>query len=96
MTLSATNAWALDLNSARDQGLVGETPQGYVGAVITPTDEVTSLINEINEKRKEKYTDIAGKNDTTLGAVEQLMGEKLINKAKPGHFVLIGGNWAQN
>ena len=92
---AAQPAFAIDLQAAKDQGLVGETPSGYLEAVKQPTAEVKALINDINAKRKARFKEIAASNNTSLEAVEQLAGKKAIEKSRPGSYVKIGGAWQQ-
>ncbi len=72
--------------TAKDQGLVGETPSGYLAAVKSPSPEVSALIESINAKRKQKFKEIAARNNTSLQAVEQLAGKKAIEKINPGQL----------
>ena len=91
--LPATPAAALGLAEAKSRGLVGERPDGYVGAVSdSPSAEVKSLVAEVNAKRKAVYEDIAEKRGTSVAAVAALAGQDLIAKAKPGEYVL-KGSW---
>ncbi len=85
-------AFALDLQTAKAQGLVGETATGYL-APIKATPEVQQLVNTINSKRKKAYQQIAQRNGTQLSAVEQLAGQKAIEKTPPGQFVNSNGSW---
>ena len=93
LLLIAQPAYAIDLQSAKAQGLVGETPSGYLEAVTSASSETKALIESINEKRKQKYKEIASSNNTTLQAVEALAGKKAIEKSKPGSFIKLGGSW---
>ena len=95
LLLATQPVFAIDLQTAKDQGLVGETPSGYLAAVKAPSPEVTALIDSINSKRKQKYQDIAARNNTSLEAVEQLAGKKAIEKSAPGSYIKLGGNWQQ-
>lgn len=88
-----TSAHALGLGAAKSQGLVGETPSGYLQAVGSATAEVNQLINQINQKRRAEYASIAKKNGTSLKNVEALAGKKAIERSRPGEHVLIGGKW---
>lgn len=85
-------ALALDLQTAKAQGLVGETATGYLAPIKT-TPEVQRLVNDINGKRKQHYLQIAQRNKTQLNAVEQLAGKKAIQKTPAGQFVNINGSW---
>ena len=87
------SAWAIDLGSAKSQGLVGETPQGYLAAGGNPSADVKKLIKSINSQRKAQFDGIAKKNGTSLEAVEQMAGKTAIKKTAPGNFVRINGGW---
>lgn len=93
LLLAAQPAHALDLQTAKDQGLVGETPAGYLEAVKQPSAEVKALIDSINSQRREKYQEIAARNKTSLEAVELLAGKKAIEKSSPGSYIKIGDSW---
>ncbi|QDX25076.1 DUF1318 domain-containing protein [Sphingomonas suaedae] len=54
--------------AAREQGLVGEQPDGYLGIVGSPTPQLRALVNNINIQRKKQYTDQAAAGST----VEQM------------------------
>ena len=95
LLLAAQPVFAIDLQTAKDQGLVGETPGGYLEAVKTPSAELRTLIDNINSQRKQKYKDIAARNNTSLEAVELLAGKKAIEKSEPGSYIKLGGSWQQ-
>lgn len=80
-------AYALSLEQAKSQGLVGETPGGYLAPVSAPNAEVQALINDINSKRRQKYAEIAAKNGTSLTVVEGLAGKRAIAETPAGQFV---------
>lgn len=50
--------------AAREQGRVGEMPDGYLGIVGEATPELRALVSSINIKRKKAYTDGAGADST--------------------------------
>lgn len=95
LLLIAQPAFSMDLQTAKDQGLVGETPSGYLEAVKSTSPEVNSLIENINAQRKQKFKEIAARNNTTLEAVELLAGKKAIEKSAPGSYIKLGGSWQQ-
>ena len=95
LLLIAQPAYSIDLQTAKDQGLVGETTSGYLAAVKSPSPEVSALIDNINSKRKEKFKEIAERNNTSLESVEQLAGKKAIEKSAPGSYVKVGSSWQQ-
>ena len=79
---------ALTLHEAKTEGLLGELSNGYLGIVNPPaSQEVTDLMNEINQKRRERYQDIARRNKTKLEAVEALAGKTAIKKTKLGQYI---------
>ena len=86
-------AYSVDLQTAKSQGLVGETPSGYLSAVKSPSAETKALIESINLKRKQKYQEIATRNKTSLQTIEELAGNKAIEKSKPGSYIKQGGSW---
>jgi len=93
LLLTAQPIFAIDLQTAKSQGLVGETPSGYLAAVKSPSPEVSALVESINAQRKQKFQEIAARNNTSLQAVEQLAGKKAIEKSRPGSYVKLGGSW---
>ena len=92
-TTVASSAFALSLDEAKANGLVGEKPNGYLGAVNSSNAEAQSLIKDVNQKRRQAYEDIAKRNGTNIQAVETLAGEKAIQNTKPGNFVEGPGGW---
>ncbi len=81
-------AWAITLDEAKNQGLVGEQPNGYLEAVKPDAPaEIRALVADINAKRRQKYQEIAGKNQTSLQVVEALAGKTAIEKTPPGQYV---------
>ena len=76
LALFSLPASALNLDQAKAQNLVKETPGGYLVAV-KPSTEVDALIKKINAGRKAQYQKIAKKQGTSLKTVEQLAGQKL-------------------
>jgi uncharacterized protein YdbL (DUF1318 family) len=93
----AVPGWSLTLDEAKLQGLVGEKPNGYLGVVApNASAEVQALTNDINQKRRQTYEDIARRNSTSLKNVEMLAGETAIKNTRPGHFVqLPSGQWVK-
>ncbi len=89
-----TSAWALDLQAAKQGGLVGETPSGYL-AVVQATPEATQLVQSINAQRRQEYAEIAKRNGIELKAVEQLAGKKAIDRTPAGQFIQVNGAWVK-
>ncbi|MBA4209857.1 MAG: DUF1318 domain-containing protein [Parvibaculum sp.] len=96
--LAISPAWAMDLDSAKAQGIVGERLNGYVGIVsAAPAPEVTQMVDEINRRRRGSYQEIANRTPgATLASVELLAGEKLIQRTASGHYVESApGRWVK-
>ncbi len=93
----AAQAWALDLKQAKAQGLVGETPGGYLGIVAPrPSDELRALVSRINAARRTRYREIASRNGTDLRTVELLAGKKAIEATPSGQYVQDAkGRWVK-
>jgi len=87
--------WAIGLEDAKSQGLVGEQPNGYLEAVApNPPADVRALIADINAKRRQKYEQVARTNGTSLDVVETLAGKTAIEKTPPGQYVRSpSGRW---
>ena len=95
--LFAGPAFALSLSEAKAQGLVGEKIDGFVGVVVaSPPAEVRAMVDRINAERRAKYTEIAKKQNAPMDAVAKIAGQKLIERAPSGQYVLgADGRWRQ-
>ncbi len=87
---------ALDLDSAKQQGLVGEQTDGYVAAVPAnaPAD-VQALVADVNAQRRVAYQEIAKKNGTKVEDVAMLAAQKLLARAPAGAWIRDKGQWYQ-
>ncbi len=87
LVLLLQNAWAIDLHSAKAQGLVGEANSGYLAAVKKPVSaEVTALLADVNAKRKAKFQSAAQKTGTTVAQVSNRFYELAVQKTAAGHY----------
>lgn len=94
LALVSVQAWSMDLDAAKKAGLIGELASGYLGAVSEPaSSEVNKLIKDINIKRKEKYEEIAAKQEVPLAVVEKQSGLKLIERTSAGNYINEGSGW---
>ena len=88
-------AHAMDLKTARDQGLVGELRSGFV-AIIKPADGVSMMVEEVNSKRLIEYRKIAAENKQSVDVVATLAAGQIINKLSKGHYYqTVDHKWAQ-
>lgn len=95
LSVMSAHVKALDLQTAKDNGLVGELPTGYIAAVSTADAATTALINETNAKRKEHFEEISKTNATDIKVVEKSFGEKALEKTKAGHYVQVNNKWVK-
>ncbi len=95
LVLLLQNAWAVDLHSAKAQGLVGESNSGYLAAVKEPvSNEVKSLIADVNAKRRAKFQGTAKKTGTTLAQVSNRFYELAVQKTAAGNYYQTkNGTW---
>lgn len=88
-------AGAGPLDDAKAAGWIGERVDGYLG-VVNPKapGSVKSMVRNVNAKRRAKYQGIANAKSTSLQQVEMIVGEKLVNRARRGEFVMdASGRW---
>lgn len=90
-------AAAQSLSDARAQGLLGERPDGYVGAVTSTLPAwAAELMKSVNAQRKVKYAELAATNGTSIEAVQVVAGEKIIANLPAGSWYMdAGGRWVQ-
>jgi len=96
IVLSITfSAWAVTLEQAKQQGLVGEQANGYLGVVVV-SSEVNNLVVSVNKKRKDIYLKLARKNKLSMKQVTALAGDKAIHKTQKGHLIQdLSGEWVK-
>jgi len=71
------------LDEAKAEGWVREKSNGYLRAMNPSKAEVQALVEEVNQKRRQAYEDIAERNRISVQAVEALAGEKAIRNTEP-------------
>ena len=91
----APAAWAIDLPSAKAQGLVGEANTGFLAAVNgAPSAEVAALIEDVNRKRKAEFESTAAKTDASYDQVRLRFYQLAVQRTEPGHYYQDpDGNW---
>ena len=95
LLLLMQSAWAIDIQEAKDLGLVGEANTGYIAAVKSPASaEVRALIADVNEKRKARFAQTAEKTGATVPQVANRCYELAVEKTARGHYYQdSGGRW---
>jgi uncharacterized protein len=93
----ATSALAVDLATAKSQGLVGEGKDGYLGYVVRPpSSEVKSLVLDVNAKRKNIFSKTAKKNKLSPRQVAGRFYERAVGQTKSGHYYQSSsGGWVK-
>lgn len=93
--LIGSQALALTLNEAKQQGVVGETLSGYLAPVRQDAESI-AFATRINDARKQQYQQVAQDNQVTTDDVAKLAGQKLVARAGKGEWVRgINGKWLQ-
>lgn len=91
----STAAFAMDLSSAKDQGLVGETSMGLIESVGSASPEVKSLVASTNAGRMEVYNATAQEQGVPVSEVQTLAAQKLFGMAAKGHYLKTSSGWIQ-
>ncbi|ABZ76997.1 conserved hypothetical protein [Shewanella halifaxensis HAW-EB4] len=87
------NAFAISLQDAKAQGLVGEQINGYLG-VVQNSAEAKAVASSVNTKRKAHYEKIAKQNSISVSDVAKLAAERAIQATKKGHYIQSkSGKW---
>lgn len=80
-------AWAIDLHTAKNQGLVGEANTGFLAPVKQPASaEVRALIADVNAKRRAQFERTARNTGATIEQVRVRFYELAVQKTRPGHY----------
>lgn len=82
------------LDSVKQQGLVGETPTGYLD-VVRAEGQAKEVVEAINSARRDEYKRIAEKHNIPVTQVETVAGKKAIEKTPAGQYVEMGGKWVK-
>lgn len=84
------------IDAAIEAGEVGERIDGFLGVVSTTDARTLRKVQEINNKRRALYDQLAGETGTTAAQVGRVTGEKQIAKLSSGDFYMDEtGNWKQ-
>jgi uncharacterized protein YdbL (DUF1318 family) len=78
--VAMTTASAIDLHTAKSQGLVCEGADGFLVAV-DHSPEIESLVQRVNSERRKHYSQVAAHNGTRPEAAASLAGQKLQQEA---------------
>ncbi|WP_018148639.1 YdbL family protein [Henriciella marina] len=86
-----------EVEAAKDQGVIGERIDGYLGIVEGGADpSLARLVQDINNRRRAAYGETADRTGTTPQQVARVTGERLIEQAEPGEYIMDdSGSWSQ-
>ena len=82
-----------ELSKLKQQGVIGETSEGYLDFVEARTDKASKLVNEENADRRELYELIAEETGATTEVVAKRTAKRYFERAKKGEFLKEGGKW---
>lgn len=82
------------LGQAKEQGIVGEQANGYLG-VVKDSSNAADIVKLINDARRIEYTRLAQQNNIAVADVEALAGKKALERTSAGHFILLDGIWVK-
>ena len=89
----SSEAFALDLAQARAQGLVGETPTGFI-APVTSSADANAVVADINARRKAEYEKISRENGQSVSVVGKVAAERIIGGLPSGSYYQgTDGSW---
>ena len=98
-SLFSATAFALDLNGAmsnlgpaKEAGLLGEQPNGYLG-VVKAQGNAAEIARLINDARRAEYQRLAKNNNIQLADVETMAGKKALEKTPVGQYIQLNGKW---
>ena len=97
MLLLVPMSFALTLQDAKNDGLVGEQRSGYIGLVVESAPaEIVALARDVNNQRRELYQQIATQNNLTVEQVAALAFEKAVEATLAGQYLQnAAGDWVK-
>lgn len=90
-------AYGLSLQEAKEDGLIGERRDGYIGFVVADAPaEVQAMVRDVNQQRRERYQQIAQQNNISVEQVSALAYERALGATQNGHYVQnASGAWVK-
>lgn len=82
------------LGTAKEQGLVGEQANGYLG-VVKDSGNAKAIVELINQARRAEYQRVASENGIGVKDVETIAGRKALERTQPGHYIWVDGAWVR-
>ncbi|MEH6446303.1 MAG: YdbL family protein [Oceanospirillaceae bacterium] len=91
----STASFALSMDQAKAQGLIGETSSGYLASTkANPSAAVKAVISSINKQRKIAFSGKAAKAGVSVTVMAKRVAQRLFEKAAKGAFLRnASGQW---
>lgn len=91
----AMPASAMDVATAKKQGLVGEQTDGLLGVVFSnPSPELVALVETTNAARMSVYKEMAEKQNLSILQIKEMAANKIYDKEAAGNYIQINGEWS--
>jgi uncharacterized protein YdbL (DUF1318 family) len=79
--VSVSQAFALDLQQARAQGMIAEQPDGFIRA-LSNSDEAAQLVREVNAARLAEYQRISQEKGQPVSVIGKIAAEEIARKIR--------------
>ncbi len=89
----AMPVFALDIKTARLNGLAGEVDNGLLAIPPDAPVEAEELIATINNLRRAEYAKVAAQNNLTIDVVGEMMFQKIYSRLPVRTWVKVQGKW---
>ncbi|EPJ44960.1 MAG: hypothetical protein OFPII_31040 [Osedax symbiont Rs1] len=88
-------SFAISMEQAKSQGLIGETSHGYLAPVkANPSATITTLIKSINQQRRSAFAAKASKAGVSVNVMSKRVAQRLFEKAAKGSYLKnSAGQW---
>ncbi len=96
--LTPASAASAIIENAKDNCIVGEQADGYLGIVpgANASAELRREVRDVNQQRKAVYASIAQRTEVTVDIAATRTAARLVNEAKSGQCVRdASGEWLQ-
>jgi uncharacterized protein YdbL (DUF1318 family) len=95
LLLVSFSSVASPLSDLKAQGIIGEKNDGYVG-LVKQDSAAAKLVAEVNEKRRQRYQQLAQQNNVPLASIAKLAADKAKEKTKAGQYIQSSaGKWVK-
>ena len=89
----AVPAFALDIKTARLNGLAGEVDNGLLAIPPGSPVDAEELIASVNNSRRAEYAKVAAQNNLTIDIVGEMMFQKIYSRLPADTWVKVQGKW---